>query len=116
MPIYGYGVLGAPWELETNMNIKTLSKLISIFKKELESISKQDPIFRKTIQLNILMDEVYIAKYDYSRSNINEYQYMQSLETLVNNANIALKNSFKNYKFDIMGNWTIGKIIIMKKK
>lgn len=117
MPIYGYGVTKAPWIFCKTLTVKKLIKFINIF-KSVETEFKLDPVFLKSITYNSELKGPFIASYDLSKTNINAYIYQTNIEKLVSNANkILSKNrSYDNYKFDIMGTWTIGKIIVMEKK
>lgn len=119
MPIYGYGVTKAPWTIETEMKKKKLIKLKKIIIQARESFAySHDQVFCNSIKCNLNLDELYIASYDMSKTNMPVGNYQVELESLIQEANFILSkdNSFKNHKFDIIGNWTMGKIIIMVKK
>lgn len=114
MPIYGYGIIKAPWEIVNKMNITSLTKFIKIFSSEMNIMRKKNPIFIRSINLNIRMDETFIATYDYSKIGYTEYQYQSDMEALIEAANKRINNP--NYKFDITGSFTSGKVILMHKK
>lgn len=116
MPVYGYGTIGAPWSVCKEMEKKKLNKLLMIFKK-VESEFKLNEVFLHSIIYNTKLESCYIAKYDMSKTNIDTYVYQSMLEKMVETANLILSKNkgFKDYKFDISGTWTIGKVIIMKK-
>ena len=119
MPIYGYGIMSAPWTIENELKKETLVKLRKIIRSAKSSFDhSNDQVFCSSIKDNVDMIEPYIASYDMSKTNMSVALYQSYMESLVQEANFILskKNKFNNYKFDIMGNWQIGKIIIMKKK
>lgn len=114
MPIYGnYGVNNAPWVKINEMATSELAKLMMIFKKAEKKYSFDD-VFLKSIIYNDKMKQVYIATYDISKTNMNEFTYRTQLEGLIKYANEMIIKK-KNIKFDIMGTWVTGKIIIMTK-
>ena len=115
MPIYGYGVIGAPWTICREIDKKTLFIMINKFIENQDKIKCFDKeSFIKTIEYNIKMEECYIGTYDIAKSNINEYNYMKCMEELLKIMNSIYEK--KKYKFDIVGQWTAGKIVIMVKK
>ena len=118
MPIYGYGVLGAPWTLCKGLNIKKLVKFIHIVKNSAKSEFKLNQVFLNSIKYNEEFKECYIASYDISKTNIEVARYQEYIEKIISLSNqVLLKNTkYDKYKFDIAGNWTIGKIVIMEKK
>lgn len=118
MPIYGFGTIGAPWKIAEKVLPKNYYKLRDIFKKAKKSFEYSNAdIFIKNIQVYSDYNNCTIATYDSSKLGIEVSQYQIMLEKLINEANNILNNysNFKNYKFDIIGNWTIGKVIIMEK-
>lgn len=118
MPIYGFGVSGAPWTRCVEMKKETLAKFIEIFNKAKKPYQVKNPAFYSSIKNNTQLVELYIASYDISKSNIPVGLYDNYLETLIQEANLLLssKKKYNNYKFDIMGNWEMGKVILMEKK
>lgn len=111
MPIYGYGTNGAPWIRVTEMSSVKLAKMMKKV-KDAEKEFKFDEVFLHSIIYNKDFDEVYIAKYDFSKTGMDIYTYQKQIEKLIF---IASKKAGANYKFDIMGTFSIGKIIIMTK-
>lgn len=123
MPIYAnYGVNKAPWTLKTSIPFKELNDLVKIFLEARKTFAyKGDTAFLSTITPNTKLEEAYIARFDIGRSMIPEGIYMQNLEALINECNLSLetlkkKKKFPDYKYDIIGNWDSGKIIILEKK
>ena len=132
MPIYGYGLMGGdPWVLCKKMELGRLLKLIEIFRDELHEQFKLDSVFINSIQVNTNPQKCFIADFDISKTNINIYTYQKNMEKVImacnkilidekslklKIANKKIKYDFSNYKFDIMGSWTTGKVIIMQKK
>lgn len=117
MPIYAFGLVSAPWVICKSIDVKKLVEFIKIFKK-VEKEFKSNEYFIKSITYNTKLDNCYIAKYDSSKTNIETYHYQQNIESMINKANeiLSKKHSYDNYKFDIMGTWVNGRIIIMEKK
>ena len=118
MPVYGYGVLGAPWTLCKNLDVKILIKFINIVKKVALEEFKTDEVFRNSIIYNSKLESCFIASYDMSKTNIELYYYQERVEKVIKKSNEILSKNKKydKYKFDICGNWNIGKIVIMEKK
>lgn len=118
MPLYGYGLLRAPWVLEDVIKRKDLVELIKVLRSAKRSFTySQDKVFLSSINDNLKVEESYISSYDNSKTNLPVSTYQLRLEDLIYEANKLLIKSkkFPNYKFDIMGSWTIGRIIIMKR-
>lgn len=119
MPIYGYGTNGAPWSLAKSIKPVDYYKLRNIFKKAKRSFQySKSEMFVNNIKTFSEYNNNVIAEYDSSKLGIEVAQYQYMLEKLIDEANRLLGESSKcpSYKFDIMGNWTIGKVIIMEKK
>lgn len=121
MPIYGFGTIGAPWVLEKNITDQTLYKLVNVVKTAKKSCTyHNNESFIRSIKDNFPRKEnaFYISTFDSSKTNIPTANYQVMLEDLIKKCNeILIKNKiFSKYKFDIMGNWTTGTIIIMVKK
>jgi hypothetical protein len=121
MPIYCNlnGVNKAPWVIVKEMSIKDIKKYISIFQKAMKKFKyKNDALFLHTIDINIynVTNNCYIASFDKSKTTIPVFNYQNELEELINYANeLMLRSHIDNYKFDIMGTWITGKVIIMTK-
>lgn len=130
MPIYGYGLMGGdPWTLCEKMELGRLIKLIEVFDNELYEEFKLNPVFMNSVQINTNLQKCFIADFDISKTNIDIYTYQNNIEKVIMRANrflidkkelklkkTKIKYDFSNYKFDIMGSWTTGKVIIMQKK
>lgn len=130
MPIYGYGLMGGdPWTLCEKMELGRLIKLIEVFDNELYEEFKLNPVFMNSVQINTNPQKCFIADFDISKTNIDIYTYQNNIEKVIMRANrflidkkelklkkTKIKYDFSNYKFDIMGSWTTGKVIIMQKK
>ena len=117
MPIYGYGTNGAPWTICKQISIKLFYKLSIEFKK-VRIDNNLNQVFINSVIAEANESDLSVATYDYSKTNMDVYTYQSNLEQLINEANkkISKNKKYDNYKFDIMGNWTIGKVIIMQKK
>ena len=119
MPIYGYQLMENPWELEKNISEIDLLKYIKIIKTaESEFPYKRDNSFLSSIHYNLFNNGPYVAEYDFSKSGISDGSYIQQMFALINQANALLNKQYKyqKIKFDIMGSWTIGRIIVMRQK
>lgn len=130
MPIYGYGLMGGdPWTLCEKMELGRLIKLIEVFDDKLYEEFKLNPVFMNSVQINTNLQKCFIADFDISKTNIDIYTYQNNIEKVIMRANrflidkkelklkkTKIKYDFSNYKFDIMGSWTTGKVIIMQKK
>lgn len=117
MPIYTDKL--NPWKVAQKLTYKDLIKFQGILEKaKKEFFYKDDYTFCKSIQTNYKLDAVYVASYDYSKTGITLESYIIRLQYLINEANRQLSRitKYNNYKFDIIGSWTIGKIIMMEKK
>ena len=125
MPIYGYHLIAEPWVLENQLRVKDLLKLQKYLKAALDKEFPDDVNFRTSIRMQRANSDgeyySYIASFDYSKSNIDQRYYTQKMERLINEANKAIntnrkeKIKYSNYKFDILGSWSTGFIIIMKR-
>ena len=142
MPIYTNKLTSQQFKVVTKIDIKDFEKLLNTFKKAKETFPyKNKYYFLKSIELDeagkslefytlkATIDYLagtdlskiedkfpYISKfYNDPRLNINEYNYIMMMESLINEANSLLKKNSK-YKFDIVGSWTNGKVILLEKK
>lgn len=118
MPIYGFGTITAPWSLAKAVKPKDYYKLRDIFKRAKKTFEYSNAeLFIRNIKTCSEYNNNIIASYDSSKLGIDIAQYQIMLEKLVGYANKLLGESkrFEKYKFDIMGNWTVGNIIIMEK-
>lgn len=119
MPIYGFGTITAPWSLAKTIKPKDFYKLRDTLKKAKKSFQySNSELFVKNIKTFSEYNNNVIAEYDSSKLGIETAQYQIMLEKLIDEANRLLGENTKldKYKLDIMGNWTIGKVIVMEKK
>lgn len=77
-------------------------------------------MFKEGLTPNKDYREPYIYSYDINDTLMDRGEFVNNLERLIQYANQILAGSsmkyYQNYKFDIMGNWTEGRIILIKKK
>lgn len=120
MPIY-YGSGGLleppPWSIDNDLSIKDLSK----YKEILADAKRQFPhnhdgVFCSSVKLNQKYKKKFIAEFDMRTTNMQVGAYQMYLENLISTANQILKKKNKNnVRFDIIGSYTSGYIIIMRK-
>lgn len=115
MPIYGKTLTPPPWVLETKLNKQKILQLRHIF----NSVMKFDSSgISMTLKPNETYDKPYLYTFDAGLYQGNLRNYSTYLENLINQANQELiKNKVygPDYRFDIMGNWSFGNIILMKR-
>lgn len=115
MPIYGKRISKQTWVLEKNLNKNKIIKLRVIFNR----VAKEDPNgVQQSLVPNTDYSKPYLYSYDCHNSPTTYNNYSNDLEALINKANIALKKDKvfgKDYVFDIMGNWSMGDIVVMKR-
>lgn len=123
MPIIGFGSQPAPWVLDDDLSTNELATYAKILNACLHSFKYKDrKNFTRTINLNVVLEGSYIATYDVTKSGIDFGSYKIMLEELINECNDYLMKDFKtkkkfiNYKYDIQGNWEMGKIVILTNK
>lgn len=120
MPIYTNKFIGKnPWTVVKSLDKKTLIKLRKILKDAKVTFQYRNEFnFLNSVKDNEEMESLYIASYDIRDTNIELYRYQTYLESLIKECNYILssKYKFKNYRYDILGNWDYGKIIILEKK
>lgn len=114
MPIYNPNY--NTWKVCKSIKIKMFFNLVNKFRETLHL--SENKAFKESVHLNGDINECYIGIFDYSKSGITVAQYQNLMEDLIYRANVELakKKKFDNYKFDIYGSWTSGKIIILDKK
>lgn len=115
MPIYGKTLTPPPWVLETKLNKQKIIRLKTIFNKALKNENKG---VQMTLKPNETYDKPYLYTFDVNLYSGTPQNYSTNLEELINLANRELKKDKvfgKDYRFDIMGNWSFGDIIIMKR-
>ena len=143
MPIYTDKLQSQQFKVVTKISVKEFEKLLKIFIKAKETfLYKNKYYFLKTIELdeagkslefyNLKVTIDYLAGtdvlsklsdkfpfickfYNDPRYNINDYNYTLMMRSLIDQANMLLPRSSK-YKFDSVGSWTNGKVIILEKK
>ena len=142
MPIYSNKLLSQQYKVVTEISINEFEKLLKNFLKAKETfIYKNKYIFIKTIELDEAGKSLqyrgvkstidyflgtdlskiedkfpYISKfYNDPKCGINDYNYGLMMEALVRKANELLPSNSK-YKYDIVGSWTNGKVILLIKK
>ena len=126
MPIYGKTLTPPPWVLETKLGKQKILILRRIFDKAL----KEDDtgVAQTLIKNEKEYNKPYLYTFDATKYPGPQQNYAYHLETIINRANEYLKkekmfnkhynDSSRNdmdYRFDIMGNWSFGNIIIMKR-
>lgn len=120
MPIYGYGLLGAPYVVDNNITKQDLLKFEQIFNKILyKNYQYTHPEFVRSIDLNYKVEYNFIALFHSSKCNLDTYRYQSLMEELINKCNEYILNKqsgpFKDRKIDITGSWTEGAVIILTK-
>lgn len=119
MPIYNSPLAKAPWVVVKKMEKKRLKKYIDVFKDSMKSFpGRRDFTFLSSIDVNASLTKCYIAEYDIHKTAHAVGDYQNKLESLVREANNQLNkhSKLKDIKFDIIGNWTYGKVILIEKK
>ena len=142
MPIYTDKIQATQYKVVTQIDIRSFEKLLNIFKKAKNTFPYKDKyVFLKSIELDeagkslqfyglkVATDELlgtdlskvqdkfpYISKfYNDPKLCINDYNYIMMMEALIKEANRLIPKR-SSYLFDIVGSWTNGKVIILKKK
>ena len=122
MPIMGFGLLAASWSINTKLNTNQLSDFVKVLNRALHEFDYKDHTeFTHTIHLNITLNGYHIANYDAAKCILSFVQYKEMLESLIYKANYILitekkyAKKYKNYKFDVTGNWDDGQIIIISR-
>jgi hypothetical protein len=117
MPIYGSSLLPDRWKMEEKFTKQTLTRLKVIFNQAFNT----DPIARSikpAFKANETGDKPYIYEFDYNRSGLSQSTFSLRLQHTIDIANNKLKADkvyAKDYRFDIIGSWEEGQIIIMKR-
>lgn len=115
MPIYGKTLTPPPWILEKKLNKNKILQLRFIFNKVLKNETNG---VQQTLVPNTDYTIPYLYAYDSTKYPGLIDNYSTNLECLISRANVELakdKVYGKDYRFDIMGNWSFGNIIIMKR-
>lgn len=123
MPIIGFGNQPAPWVIDNDLSTSQLSTFVKILNSCIHSFNyRNNKNFIRTINMNITLEGSYIATYDVTKSGIDFGSYKIMLEDLINECNNYLikdfktKKNFINYKYDLQGNWEMGRIVILTNK
>ena len=118
MPIYASGLISAPWSVCKEIKRDKFIKMRKVFIQARHAFKYyNDTVFLSSIESNNKMEECFIASYDYSKTGMSLEVYYTRMEELIAECNRTLiKKKVTNYKFDIVGSWSIGKIVLMEKK
>lgn len=143
MPIYGDKLTNTQYKVVTKIEIKEFAQLLKYFETGKNKFPyKNNKDFLKTVKFDkagdslkyykekVLVDIIFdtnyrkdikgffpfIAKFENEpKYGIDDFTYGIMMESLIQNANNNIPSTM-NYKFDICGSWTNGKVIILKKK
>lgn len=116
MPIYGKTLTPPPWVLETNLNKQKIIRLRTIFNRVLKMEDNRG--VAQTLKPNETYDKPYLYTFDSNLYPGTFNNYSANLEEVINMANTELQKDKvfgPDYRYDIMGNWSFGDIIIMKR-
>ena len=115
MPIYGKTLTPPPWILEKKLNRQKILQLRVIFNRVLKNETNG---VQQTLVENTEYNKPYLYSYDSMKYPGLVDNYSTNLENLIRKANLELSKDKvygKDYRFDIMGNWSFGNIIVMKR-
>lgn len=115
MPIYGKTLTPPPWILEKKLNRQKILQLRVIFNRALKNETNG---VQQTLVENTEYSKPYLYSYDSMKYPGLVDNYSTNLENLIRKANLELSKDKvygKDYRFDIMGNWSFGNIIVMKR-
>lgn len=140
MPIYNDDLTAIQYKIVTKISILEFEKMVKVFNKAKDNFPyKNKAYFLKTVDQsdaaksvnnclgkayrkgNEYIDDLktkapYIALfYNDPKYAIPDALYINMMESLIFHANKELTSSSK-YKFDIVGSWVNGKIILLEKK
>ena len=116
MPIY---TNTDSWKVVNNLRQGEIFMFRDILRKAMKNSKfayKHDKDFIGSLEPNTNYNEPYIYSYNIADSLLDRGQYIKELENLIKVANFDMSQSkkyYNKYKFDILGTWTEGKIIIM---
>lgn len=119
MPIYKFK---APVTVKaTTIKKKEFFALYGILREASKTfIYKDDKSFLNSLKWWCVVnndDELVFLDYNIQRSNLNDVNYTAELSSLIDEANVKLKENKKyrnrDYRFDIVGDWTRGFISII---
>jgi hypothetical protein len=118
MPIYGSNFLPDNWVIEKNISRQVATRLKVIFNQAFSTDNIANSIKRSfVVNEDINENRPFLYDFDYSRANMSKPTYNLRLQHTIEVANAKLiKNKvLADYRFDIIGSWDSGQIIIMKK-
>lgn len=123
MPILDYGKRPDDWVLITSLSkgeIFTFRQYIFEAKKKFKY--KNDRAFLKTLIPNEEFKKPYIYRFDATINKTIDNEYILKIQNLLEEANKYMskqsmngKKIYGDYKLDIMGTWSTGYIVLMKK-
>ncbi len=122
MPIMGFGLMSIEYTIDNDLTTNQLAdftKVIIRASKEFEYADNKR--FWHTIHLNLALEGSYIGTYDIAKSGIPFASYKVILQSLIDRANYIIINDkrlvkkYRDYKFDVIGTWEDGKIIMTKR-
>lgn len=123
MPIAGFGLMSIEYTIDNDLTTTQIADFIKVLNRaRTEYEYKDNTRFWTTIHINLGMEASYIATYDIAKSSIPFASYKYILEALLDRCNYILINDkrlvkkYRNYKFDVIGTWEDGKIIMTSKK
>ena len=123
MPIFNFKIAQGNWKIAKECNKKDFYKLIKIFKSAYKTFAFKDDKLLKQFRYSFKQYESYengFFEYDFNNSKIDAFTYQLMLDSLIKEANYYLslnKNAkYKKYKFDIIGDFTIGRVALMTKE
>ena len=107
-----------------DLKFKDIVKFKEILMKAKRSyMYKDEEEFNNSVQLYNIVDLSYdIATYDIQRTSLDDKSFIANLEQLLITSNDLLRRSPYGrsnrgyFRFDIMGNWTKGHIVILIQK
>ena len=107
------------WKLVPSLRQGEILMFRDVIKKAMKDSKfdyRTDKDFLTSFSANSEYNEPYIYSYDISNSLLDRGQYAKELEDLIKVANYHLSQSkkwYNKYKFDILGSYTVGKIIVL---
>ena len=116
MPIY---TTVDNWEQVKGLRQGEIFQFRKIIKDALSKNKELNSMFQQGLTPNTDYREPYIYSYDINDSLLDRGTFVNDLEGLIQTANQLLtkdsRKYYANYRFDIVGSWTVGKIILIKK-
>ena len=118
MPLYGHGLVGAPYSFPKTLTVKEVQKFHKILRESMKSFTyHEDKVFLS--EIHILNQAHVLAKYNFGRPTTITQGHMFKLEALIKEMNDMVNKEFgskaDNYKVDIAGNWDTGVIVVLVK-